>query len=73
MKFGGWVRLGPKTNPLDFGSDRDADPDVVTLYSDFGCSALARKVFVVESSSCHQCVPCREADHIVCVRHVSGY
>ena len=32
MKFGGWVRLGPRTNPLDFGSDPDADPDVITLY-----------------------------------------
>ena len=24
--------LGPRTNPLDFGSDPDADPDVMTLY-----------------------------------------
>ena len=62
--------MGPRTNLLDFGSDPDADPDVMTLYPDF---VLAGKVFVVESSGCHQCVPCREPDHIVCVRHVSGY
>ena len=65
MKFGGWVRLGPRTNPLDFGSDPDGDPDVMTLYPDLGFSALAGKVFVVESSGCHQCVPCREADPFV--------
>ena len=41
------------------------DPDVMTLYPDLGFSALAGKVFVVESSGCHQCVPCREADPFV--------
>ena len=38
MKFGGYVALGPRTNPLDFGSDPDADPDVMTSYPDF-CSS----------------------------------
>ena len=33
--------LGPRTNPLDFGSDPDPDPDVMTLYPDFMSGMLA--------------------------------
>ena len=54
------MALDPRTNPLNFGSDLDPDPDMMTLYPGF--SALAGKVFVVDSSGCHQCVPCRKPD-----------
>ena len=68
MKFGGWVRLGPWTNSLDFGSD----PDVMTLYPDYVFCSSRKSIRRVESSGCHQCVPCREPDDIVCVRHVTS-
>ena len=52
IKFSGYVGLGPMTNPLDFGSDPDADPDVITLYPDSYSSwrvLAATNVFLVES------------------------